>query len=642
MFCLALRFVCARSLLALHGWYAQRFQLAAVNDVTDLLPHAGLDRGRWNVVGTSLGGVPNVVVFSFMPKETLDVAVAAACITPTEASEARALTPVEAVQLGLIWRWSRQKVGMSGEGALQSQESGSSGPSFNMRCAASSAPSWIKPKEQKYLSSPDAYDRLLKNHQLAALQLRVIGRGGTPYTDFEVLTPYGRRLQGALRARAWRLQTDGSYKAVIVPGPPDFTAWAACWRVYKAALLCLGYPVGETIRLTWDTKEAQTATVRAGNTWFERKQLEPKWLKCWRGWRKQWTQRPGVKCLRLWPWVEWVCATPLAARRGKALLATRGSLAGGKSFPQSFCLAGGTHKQAFLLAWHSQRALRTSSTANGVDLCFWSCCADSVFSWPSSSCVHDMNVMLRDLVSQSRWRRAKVADVTLVSFSCDSKIEAPTGDHLKRPARSRSMSWSAGVSPSAPDACGSSRGDVATALATVHSSKDPQRTRHAISALGRKSPPFRTCSGSPRGTKTSVFLATIVPPLAQPAQSIAPSRVAPPAQVTPPFCSSCGCQRKRHPNAIRHHFQSPGVSGVAAALCIPDRGLAQRCWWQPARQLPGKSLPPHSLLCHSFCQKPQPVRTLRGDSLSMQHWQVRMVRGSGNGDDVHTEEVRIQ
>ena len=78
--------------------------------------------------------------------------------------------------------------------------------------------------------TPDAYDCLFKNHQelvgrlplpeaeptehkLAALQLRVIGRGGTPYADFAVLTRYGRRLQAALRARAWLLQPDGSYNA---------------------------------------------------------------------------------------------------------------------------------------------------------------------------------------------------------------------------------------------------------------------------------------------------------------------------------------------------------------------------------------------------------------------------------------------
>ena len=80
--------------------------------------------GTWDVISTSLGGVPNVVVFAFMRQERLDVAVAAARIAPTGASEARGLTAVEAVQLALIWRWSRQKVGMSGEGAVQSQEPG--------------------------------------------------------------------------------------------------------------------------------------------------------------------------------------------------------------------------------------------------------------------------------------------------------------------------------------------------------------------------------------------------------------------------------------------------------------------------------------------------------------------------------------
>ena len=129
-----------------------------------------------------------------------------------------------------------------------------------------------------------AEHRLLKNHQelvgrvplpdaepaedqLAALQLRVIGRGGSPYADFGVLTPYGRRLQAALRARAWLLQTDGSYKAVIVPGPRDFTAWAACWRVYEAALLCLRYPVGETS--TCRSNERLVVTVSALDENFE-------------------------------------------------------------------------------------------------------------------------------------------------------------------------------------------------------------------------------------------------------------------------------------------------------------------------------------------------------------------------------------
>ena len=55
----------------------------------------------------------------------------------------------------------------------------------------------------------------------------------------------------------------------------------------------------------------------------------------------------------------------------------------------------------------------------------------------------------------------------------------------RKPAKSRSTSWSAGVSPSAPDTWGSSRNDQATALATVHAKRDAQRARQAISALRR-------------------------------------------------------------------------------------------------------------------------------------------------------------
>ena len=91
--------------------------------------------------------------------------------------------------------------------------------------------------------------------QLPASQMRVIDRSGTPYAGFAVLTPYGRRLPG------------GSFKAVIVLGPPDFTAWAACWCVYNAALWCLRYPVGETS--TRGVNESVVVTVSALDEYFE-------------------------------------------------------------------------------------------------------------------------------------------------------------------------------------------------------------------------------------------------------------------------------------------------------------------------------------------------------------------------------------
>ena len=77
--------------------------------------------------------------------------------------------------------------------------------------------------------------------QLAALHDKVVVRGEEPYADFAILTPFGRRVQRGLKLRSWLLQPDGSYAAHDVPGPPTYEAWLACFKVYKAALLCLTY-----------------------------------------------------------------------------------------------------------------------------------------------------------------------------------------------------------------------------------------------------------------------------------------------------------------------------------------------------------------------------------------------------------------
>eukprot|EP00971_Amphidinium_carterae_P076642 1513808-Amphidinium_carterae.2 len=46
---------------------------------------------------------------------------------------------------------------------------------------------------------------------------------------------------------SWVLQEDGSYRPADVPGPPDFVSWAACYKVYCAALLMLRYADGTCV-----------------------------------------------------------------------------------------------------------------------------------------------------------------------------------------------------------------------------------------------------------------------------------------------------------------------------------------------------------------------------------------------------------
>eukprot|EP00971_Amphidinium_carterae_P140256 2778842-Amphidinium_carterae.1 len=50
-----------------------------------------------------------------------------------------------------------------------------------------------------------------------------------------------------LRLRSWVPQEDGSYKPADVPGPPDFVSWAACYKVYSAALLMLRFADGTCV-----------------------------------------------------------------------------------------------------------------------------------------------------------------------------------------------------------------------------------------------------------------------------------------------------------------------------------------------------------------------------------------------------------
>eukprot|EP00971_Amphidinium_carterae_P333906 6468910-Amphidinium_carterae.1 len=75
--------------------------------------------------------------------------------------------------------------------------------------------------------------------QISALEARVVIQKMEPYADFSLLTPFGRRMAKTLRLRSWIPQEDGSYKPADVPGPPDFASWAACYKVYSAALLML-------------------------------------------------------------------------------------------------------------------------------------------------------------------------------------------------------------------------------------------------------------------------------------------------------------------------------------------------------------------------------------------------------------------
>lgn len=78
--------------------------------------------------------------------------------------------------------------------------------------------------------------------QIAAMKAKVITRGESPYADFSVLTPYGRRVAKQMKTRCMVFHPDGTFKHVDVPGPPSFSAWSACWKVFRACIFMLRHP----------------------------------------------------------------------------------------------------------------------------------------------------------------------------------------------------------------------------------------------------------------------------------------------------------------------------------------------------------------------------------------------------------------
>ena len=74
--------------------------------------------------------------------------------------------------------------------------------------------------------------------QLAVLNKRVQS-GQPPYVDFAVWLPFGRRSEKSHKFRVYVPLGNGEIQVREQPGPSNFQAWTASWRVFKAAAIML-------------------------------------------------------------------------------------------------------------------------------------------------------------------------------------------------------------------------------------------------------------------------------------------------------------------------------------------------------------------------------------------------------------------
>ena len=84
-----------------------------------------------------------------------------------------------------------------------------------------------------------AFDSEPSPDQVRGMTERVDTPDVEPYVDFSLFTPHGRRLQKQLELKSWVMNQDSTYHPQGAPGPQDFEAWYACWRIYTNAQLMI-------------------------------------------------------------------------------------------------------------------------------------------------------------------------------------------------------------------------------------------------------------------------------------------------------------------------------------------------------------------------------------------------------------------
>lgn len=253
---------------------------ARIHDLDEVMTILGLGRQVWAAFTSQVGDPANDLrLFAALPR----VAVVAGC-NQASFPDGSPLLPLQATQVGLVWRLCRKvvaaKSGLSedqfididpwNEPATAASNSGGNGqpgqPSGSM---AGSQPAALKERILKMSTLVDAQDesellppsneevnRWTQSYvtimgalpdpaeeptaaQLAALAKRTVVHDCAPYTDFSVWTPFARRTMKNQKFRTVFPLGDGSYLTKELPGPGTFQAWLGCWRVFKSAALML-------------------------------------------------------------------------------------------------------------------------------------------------------------------------------------------------------------------------------------------------------------------------------------------------------------------------------------------------------------------------------------------------------------------
>ena len=226
--------------------------------------------------------------FALLPDTVLRQAVAAAreTVTVADVDEQHPLTPVDAAQIGLMWRIARRLMTPGADGwntfidfdpmVATSSQSQPSQPQQAQHAQGGQAQlggaEERKLKMSSYIDQADdgefipasrqQVETWFQNYytfaagpplepeeptseQLQALNTRSNTRNQSPYADLSIWGPFNRKIVRAMKFVAWLPQPDGSWLRKEIPGPGNYQAWVTCWRVFRVACLMLQL-IGET------------------------------------------------------------------------------------------------------------------------------------------------------------------------------------------------------------------------------------------------------------------------------------------------------------------------------------------------------------------------------------------------------------
>ena len=256
-------------------------EASGIGTIPDLLTSLAVPDHVWQAFINVAGDPGNDVrLIAAMPPWTIPQIVNSSTLADGER-----LTPIQAAQVGLVWRNARWVIHLRGGGEASrfvdtdpwslpssggppdghgvtepgtttkaASSGGASGSKENLLKMANlvdqtddsetKLPDALKLNEwtQRYIAvmgAPPQEEEEPTDAQLAALHHRVAVQKQPPYVDFSVWLPFGRRVLKNQKFRAFLPIGDGSFVMKELPGPQNLQQWMVSWRVFKAACICL-------------------------------------------------------------------------------------------------------------------------------------------------------------------------------------------------------------------------------------------------------------------------------------------------------------------------------------------------------------------------------------------------------------------